>query len=102
MEVRETSGKKCVQGFKYVIEFNPGRKKFLTENALIELHKKIGNILNIQNVSKRFFEVYYMDEEMINECKMKVLAEDYSDAEMKFKEKHPTRTTYMTVDLSTC
>lgn len=52
MKVRETSGKKCVQGFKYVIEFNPDRKQFLTENALIELHKKIGETLNIDDVSK--------------------------------------------------
>ena len=50
MKVRETSGKKCVQGYKYVIEFNPDRKQFLTENALIELHKKIGKILNIDSV----------------------------------------------------
>ena len=55
MKVRETSGKKCVQGYKYVIEFNPDRKQFLTENALIELHKKIGKILNIDSVVESNF-----------------------------------------------
>ena len=67
MKVRETSGKKCVQGYKYVIEFNPDRKQFLTENALIELHKKIGEILNIDNVSKPLDEE--LQKELNDFCK---------------------------------
>lgn len=46
IKVRSASGKKFANGFKNIIEFNPDKKQYLTDKALVELHTKIGEYIN--------------------------------------------------------
>lgn len=45
IKVRSASGKKFANGFKNIVEFNPDKKQYLTDKALVELHRKIGEYM---------------------------------------------------------